>query len=655
MNLEEVLRRKFYREQLEQSDDETPVCLPISCNDMSDTEKNSFIQFLAAESHRKDQQNSRLQKTIDDQGERLNAMQLTLEKIESAQHATRDENIKLNAQLLLQSKNLKKLQSDSAANSQALNKALREAAKYRSLYEVLRDEKFVGTSQKSGKSRPAVGRDDDKDEWTGTGNAGDDESNSDTVSVTEPEAGKENLEHSCSESANTDSVVEHKKKERPYRQGLKYNTMKAEATILHKCDLTRIPADATIVKTEIRSSFHFISRIEEHQQEYVTYRTKDGRLVTSFYPMKKPAQGSVSETLSEDVHTDNTGAYDEEGQILKNFPGTHATVDMLVELVFNAYMLETPVYRDMIRLFELKFKVSRQTILNWLSKGSAALKKLLPVLKSQALEKDSIINCDETWCRVKMQDKYKKAYIWCLVNKSAGIVIFFYDEGSRSRKVLTDFIEDSDIAALQSDAYNVYKYLDGELSEVEHICCMAHVRARFQKALLQGKDELARPFMKWIGRLYDFERCYSNDDLPPDEIKRRRNGSETTEIVGSIWMELTRLLDDPLPKGDLITKALHYLKNAWTPIMAYRNNGRYCIDNSIAERSIRTLTIERKNKMAFGSHKGAETSTVYHTFIGTCKMGALSFYQFLKQYLTAFMEGRTDFENLTPAILGKIN
>ena len=53
-------------------------------------------------------------------------------------------------------------------------------------------------------------------------------------------------------------------------------------------------------------------------------------------------------------------------QILKNFPGIHATVDMLVELVFNAYMLETLVGRDMIRLFELKFKVSRQTILNWL-------------------------------------------------------------------------------------------------------------------------------------------------------------------------------------------------------------------------------------------------------------------------------------------------
>lgn len=184
---------------------------------------------------------------------------------------------------------------------------------------------------------------------------------------------------------------------------------------------------------------------------------------------------------------------------------------------------------------------------------------------------------------------------------------------------------------------------------------MAHMRAHFQKALLQGKDERARSFMEWVGQLYDLERDYSNDSFSPNEIKRRRNGTVTTEIVGSIWMELTRLLADHSPKGELPTGALNYLKNAWTPVMAYRNDGRYCIDNSIAERSIRPLTIERKNKMAFDSHKGAETSTVYHTFVSTCKMCALSFRQFLKNYLTAFIEGRTDFENLTPAILGKIN
>ena len=40
------------------------------------------------------------------------------------------------------------------------------------------------------------------------------------------------------------------------------------------------------------------------------------------------------------------------------------------------------------------------------------LDELVCVLKSIALEKDSIVNCDETWCKVRKYDHYKKCYIW---------------------------------------------------------------------------------------------------------------------------------------------------------------------------------------------------------------------------------------------------
>ncbi|MCM1955740.1 MULTISPECIES: hypothetical protein [Bacteroides] len=33
-------------------------------------------------------------------------------------------------------------------------------------------------------------------------------------------------------------------------------------------------------------------------------------------------------------------------------------------------------------------------------------------LKEVALEKDSIVNCDETWCKVRKYDCYKKCYIY---------------------------------------------------------------------------------------------------------------------------------------------------------------------------------------------------------------------------------------------------
>ncbi|WP_255420007.1 hypothetical protein [Parabacteroides sp. AM58-2XD] len=39
------------------------------------------------------------------------------------------------------------------------------------------------------------------------------------------------------------------------------------------------------------------------------------------------------------------------------------------------------------------------------------LDKMIMVLKAMALEKDSIVNCDETWCMVRKYDHYKKCYI----------------------------------------------------------------------------------------------------------------------------------------------------------------------------------------------------------------------------------------------------
>ena len=58
--------------------------------------------------------------------------------------------------------------------------------------------------------------------------------------------------------------------------------------------------------------------------------------------------------------------------------------------------------------------ISKNTLRNWLTKDKTYLDELVCVLKSIALEKDSIVNCDETWCKVRKYDHYKKCYIWVL-------------------------------------------------------------------------------------------------------------------------------------------------------------------------------------------------------------------------------------------------
>ena len=102
--------------------------------------------------------------------------------------------------------------------------------------------------------------------------------------------------------------------------------------------------------------------------------------------------------------------------------------------------MNTPVYREMVRMLNNKMNVSRNTVYNWFRKGSYHLKKVLPVLKEKLLAKGAVVNCDETWCRVKVNGKYGKKYIWCMVNKEAKVAVYFYDDGSRGRKVLRDFL-----------------------------------------------------------------------------------------------------------------------------------------------------------------------------------------------------------------------
>ena len=631
MELEEILRRKFYREQLErQGGPDFPAL--ISCDGMTDSEKNDFINFIYGQLKEREAQNEALHAKLDAQMDRFDKLQATLDAISSqlAESNKMKEVLQkgfdnMQAQLIVMKDELVKTQKE-------LRKSQREAKKYRELYEVLRDEKFVTRSQKS-KQGKTKGRDDDKDDWDGTSTPA---SESTPVEAENP-----------SPEANSEKQPE----PRPYRQGKKYETMHADgAKKAYRCDRSLIPEGCKITKVEFRKRIHEEKRLVTVLCEYITYVDPEGKAHTKYFPVRDIATAIVGQESKEELGLDE----DVEmmgGAAPEWFPGTHATIDMLVELVFNKYVMETPVYREMTRLMEQRFKTCRQTVQNWLARGAKHLKHIVPVLKEIALEKDSIVHCDETWCRVKIMDKYKKAYIWCLVNKSAKIIIFFYDNGSRGRKVLTDFIGEAEIAALQSDAYNVYKYLDSELTEIEHVCCMAHVRARFLKALIQGKDERARFFLDRINELYAMEAFYKKNKFPPDRIKGERHNARTIEIITEMRMELTRLLTMEEQKSDLLTKALNYLDNSWDQVMAWRNDGRYNIDNSEAERNIRPMTIERSNSKSFGSHEGVEISAVYHTIIATCKAQAVSVCEYLKQFFTACVNGRTDYENLTPMML----
>lgn len=319
--------------------------------------------------------------------------------------------------------------------------------------------------------------------------------------------------------------------------------------------------------------------------------------------------------------------------------GTKASPELLQALAYECYVKRVTSGNLLVYLKDMGLQVSKNTLKNWLKKGKRYLDNLIAVLKDKALEKDSILNCDETWCKVRRYNKYLKKYMWVLVNKTERIVIFFYDEGSRGRKVLTDFLGESEVKAIMTDGYNAYNFLDGTLS-VDHLLCMAHAFVKFKKAYNLGKDTSAQKFIKLIQHLYDLESIYKEKGYTIQQIYEARQSEETSRIEQELRSLLKEELSKENPKRSYyMDQALNYFDHFKEGLFMYRRDGRYPIDNNLAERQVRPFTALRKAIQHYGSDAGAEMAAVYLSVVSTVKLAGQSVWRFLGDFFEDIVTG----------------
>ena len=72
-------------------------------------------------------------------------------------------------------------------------------------------------------------------------------------------------------------------------------------------------------------------------------------------------------------------------------------------------------------------------------------------------------------------------------------------------------------------------------------------------------------------------------------------------------------------EGWHIAKAMSYMYTRFEQLSGYVNQARFQIDNKPVERSIRPLTLNRKNVLFSGSHEAAHAAAIFFTLMGCCK------------------------------------
>ena len=341
------------------------------------------------------------------------------------------------------------------------------------------------------------------------------------------------------------------------------------------------------------------------------------------------------------------------------FPGTNGTPAFMASVIDQRYNLNMPVNRIMKSLEGDGMHMSQQCLHNWLTAANDMLASIENQLKVKLLEVGAILHIDETWCRIRVKTedskngKYMKKYMWVLVNKKEKTVFYLYDNDendSRARRPMLDFLEGNKITAVHSDAYNAYKCFAGDRSEVDHLLCWAHTRAKFLFSNVIAHDAEAAWFLEQIGRLCGVEREIKAKEMNEEQTRERRNRDDVKDIMNRLYDKATDMRDNPekYHYSELMKKALRYMLDGWSGLQKYLEDGRYDIDNSLSERSIRPFTVGRSACKGFTSEEGARIAARFYSLVETCKLNGVSPRDYFVHILKSVTDGNCDYERLTP-------
>ena len=181
------------------------------------------------------------------------------------------------------------------------------------------------------------------------------------------------------------------------------------------------------------------------------------------------------------------------------------------------------------------------------------------------------------------------------------------------------------MTGVQTCALPIYKMYEDKKG-VLPLGCWAHARRKFEEALKEDKAR-AEHALTQIGMLYDVERRADEENLFFEERADLR-GRLSYPIMVAFEKWLINEYSKVLPKGRL-GKAIKYTYEIYHRLTRYHLDGRYRIDNNLAENSIRPLALRRKNYLFCGNDDAAENAAVIYSLMGCCKAGEINFCEWL--------------------------
>ena len=327
------------------------------------------------------------------------------------------------------------------------------------------------------------------------------------------------------------------------------------------------------------------------------------------------------------------------------FPKCRADDSLLADILVKKFADHLPLYRISEIMERDNIGISRKLLSQWVMHCGAALIPLYNEMVKKVISSGNIY-VDESPINVQAKGGVQKGYMWVIVGGNEANPPYRIYNFSENRchfhifKILNDYI-----GSLHSDKYGAYVTL-GKKDQIIWNPCFAHIRRYFFE-VESGDLKFCEWVLRQIRYLYMFERvAWSRSPEERLLIRQEKEVPIIDELIKKIKERAVKT--DYLPKSKF-RKALNYFIGLIPYVKNYTKNANSRIDNNVAERAIRPLTIGRKNWLFFGSLDAGQHSAVIFSLIQTCRGLGINPREYLEDIFRRLMDHNSQkLEELLP-------
>ncbi|GAA0313510.1 IS66 family transposase [Rhodovulum strictum] len=335
-------------------------------------------------------------------------------------------------------------------------------------------------------------------------------------------------------------------------------------------------------------------------------------------------------------------------------PRGWAGPSLLAMIIFEKYGQHQPLNRQAERYTREGVELSLSTLADQVGAVTALLEPLQALIEAHVLAAERL-HGDDTTVPLLARGGTKTARLWTYVRDDRPF------SGTAPPAVVFKFSRDRAgehpfghlrgwQGILQADAYAGYNQLyqsDRSPGSVLPSLCWSHARRKFfeladvEGNIRKGKSPkdispIAFEAVKRIDALFEIERNIKGLG-PTARLEARQRLSMPLVEDLERWLRGERA---KLSKHAKVAKAIDYLMSPahWPGFTRFLEDGRVCLTNNAAERSLRGVALGRKSWLFAGSERGGQRAAAMYTLIGTAKLNDIDPQAWLAEVIARISE-----------------